>query len=66
MRRKNDAKSWLPADSESTKVLDIVSRFQSPKVFAAMVLYDHALGLTAADRVKATADARKFGSVAGW
>ena len=30
---KNDAKYWLPGDAESTKVLDVQSRFQSPNVY---------------------------------
>ena len=30
---KNDAKTWLPANAESTKVLDVQSRFQSPNIF---------------------------------
>ncbi len=62
---KNDAKAWLPASAESTKVLDLQSKFQSPNVFAAVVVYDRASGLTAADRAKAAADARRFTSVAG-
>jgi RND superfamily putative drug exporter len=57
---KNDASSWLPAKAESTKVLDLQSRFISPNVFPAVVLYDRASGLTAADRAKAAADARSF------
>src|SRR5262245_63563304 len=57
---KNDAKTWLPANAESTKVLDVQSRFQSPNVFPAVVVYQRASGLTAADRAKAAADARGF------
>src|SRR5215472_655496 len=57
---KNDAKAWLPANAESTKVLDVQSRFQSPNVFAAVVVYERASGITAADRAKAAADARRF------
>src|SRR6266516_2898313 len=62
---KNDAKAWLPANAESTKVLDLQSKFQSPNVFTAVVVYDRAAGLTAADRAKAVADARGFASIAG-
>ena len=47
---KNDASAWLPANAESTKVLDLQSRFQSPNIFPAVVVYDRASGLTAADR----------------
>ena len=57
---KNDASSWLPAKAESTKVLDLQSKFLSPNVFPAVVVYDRASGLTAADRAKAAADARSF------
>jgi RND superfamily putative drug exporter len=62
---KNDAKAWLPANAESTRVLDLQSKFQSPNVFPAVVVYDRASGLTAADRAKAAADARSFTNVAG-
>ena len=62
---KNDAKAWLPANAQSTMVLDLQSKFQSPNVFAAVVVYDRAAGLTATDRAKAVADARGFARVAG-
>src|SRR5215468_6057143 len=62
---KNDASAWLPADAESTKVLDVQSQFQSPNIFPAVIVYERASGLTAADRAKATADARKFATVHG-
>jgi putative drug exporter of the RND superfamily len=62
---KNDAKSWLPASAESTKVFDVQSHFQSPGVFTGIVVYQRASGLTAADRVKATADARRFAALPG-
>ena len=62
---KNDAKAWLPASAESTKVLDVQSRFQSPNIFPGVVVYERAGGLTAADRAKAAADARKFADVEG-
>jgi putative drug exporter of the RND superfamily len=62
---KNDAKAWLPANAESTKVLDIQARFQSPNVFPGVVVYQRASGLTAADKAKAAADARSFAAVHG-
>jgi RND superfamily putative drug exporter len=62
---KNDASAWLPASAESTKVLDVQSRFQSPNIFPAVVVYERASGLTAADRAKAAADARAFASLHG-
>jgi len=62
---KNDASAWLPAKAESTKVLDVQSRFQSPNIFTAVVVYDRPSGLTSADKAKAAADARRFAGVAG-
>ncbi|HEU5417060.1 MAG TPA: MMPL family transporter [Streptosporangiaceae bacterium] len=60
---ENEAKAWLPAGAESTKVLDVQARFQSPNIFAGVVVYERASGLTAADRAKAAADARAFAGV---
>ena len=62
---KNEASAWLPANAESTKVLDLQSHFQSPNIFPAVVVYDRASGLTAADRAKAAADARSFAGLHG-
>jgi putative drug exporter of the RND superfamily len=62
---KNDASAWLPAGAESTKVLDVQSQFQSPNIFPAVVVYQRASGLTAADRAKAASDARSFASIQG-
>ena len=60
---KNDSSAWLPAAAESTKVLDVQSRFQSPNIFAAVLVYDRQSGLTSADRAKAAADALRFRGV---
>src|SRR3984957_13825512 len=60
---KNDASAWLPAAAESTKVLDVQSRFQSPNIFAAVLVYDRPSGVTSADKAKAAADALRFGGV---
>ena len=62
---KNDSSSWLPAKAESTQVLDLQSRFQSPNIFTAVVVYDRPSGLTGADRAKAAADAKRFAQVNG-
>jgi putative drug exporter of the RND superfamily len=62
---KNDAKQWLPGSAESTKILDVQERFQPPNVYPAVVVYERASGLTAADRAKATADARSFAGLQG-
>ncbi len=50
---KNDSSAWLPAKAESTKVLNLQSQFQSPNIFAGVVVYDRPSGLTSADRAKA-------------
>ena len=62
---KNDASAWLPAKAESTKVLDLQSRFQSPNIFTGVVVYDRPSGLTSADRAKARIDATRFAQIAG-
>ncbi len=61
---KNDAKSWLPGNAESTKVLDIEESFRSPNLMPAVVVYDSAATLTAGDRAKVASDAHRFASVA--
>src|SRR2546429_6938297 len=62
---KNDAQSWLPSKAESTQVLALRSKVVSPNVFPAVVVYDRTGGLTAADKAKATADAKRFAGVSG-
>ena len=62
---KNDAKYWLPGAAESTKVLDVQERFQSPNIITGVVVYERASGLTAADRAKAAADTRMFAGIPG-
>jgi putative drug exporter of the RND superfamily len=62
---KNDAQSWLPPQAQSTKVLALQSRFQSPNVYSAVVVYDRPSGVTAGDRAKAVSDAARFAAVPG-
>jgi putative drug exporter of the RND superfamily len=62
---QNDAKSWLPATAESTRVLDLQSRVQPPNVYPAVVIYDRPSGITAADRAQAAADIDRFAGVSG-
>src|SRR5258707_8560602 len=61
---KNNASAWLPAAAESTKVLDVQSRVQSPNIYAAGVGYARPAGLTSADKAKAQADALRCRGVA--
>src|ERR1700749_4063380 len=62
---KNDSSSWLPAKAESTQVLNLHSKVQSPIVFTAVVVYDRPSGLTSADKAKAAADRARFAGVTG-
>jgi putative drug exporter of the RND superfamily len=62
---KNDSSSWLPAKAESTQVLNLQSKIQSPNIFTAVVVYDRSSGLTSADKAKAAADRTRFEGVAG-
>src|SRR5215469_1487422 len=62
---KNDASAWLPPNAESTKVLNVQARFQSPNIFPGVVVYERPSGLTAVDRAKAAADARRFAGLPG-
>jgi RND superfamily putative drug exporter len=60
---KNNAQSWLPPAAESTRVLALQSHIQSPNVFPAVIVYDRAAGVTAADKAKAAADVTRFEQV---
>jgi RND superfamily putative drug exporter len=62
---KNNASAWLPGSAESTQVLNVQSRFQSPNVYTGVVVYVRDSGITAADRATAAADARQFATVPG-
>jgi RND superfamily putative drug exporter len=62
---KNDSSAWLPAKAESTQVVNLQAKVQSPNIFPGVVTYSRPSGVTAADKAKATADARSFGQVKG-
>src|SRR5215469_12972050 len=62
---KNNAQAWLPGGAESTRVLDIQARFESPNVYPGVVVYVRATGVTSADRAKAVNDARRFAGIHG-
>jgi putative drug exporter of the RND superfamily len=57
---KNDASAYLPASAESTQELNLQQKFVSKNLNPAVVVYTRASGITHADVVKATADARAF------
>ncbi|KQR08459.1 MMPL family transporter [Cellulomonas sp. Leaf334] len=60
----NEAKSWLPANAESTEVLDVASGFVSSDTIPAVIVYERTSGLTAADLEAVAADAEEFGTLA--
>ena len=62
---KNDASAWLPSNAESTKVLNVQAKFQSPNVLSGVVVYQRNSGITPADRAKAATDARQFAGIHG-
>jgi RND superfamily putative drug exporter len=61
--QKNDAKSWLPGKAESTQVLDLQKAFQSPNTIPAVIVYERAAGLTAADKAEIRSDVAQFPSL---
>jgi RND superfamily putative drug exporter len=62
--QQNDSSAWLPKNAESTQVVELAKRFAPSDVFPALVVYERAGGpVTAADRVKVAADARRFAGV---
>jgi putative drug exporter of the RND superfamily len=61
--QKNDAKSWLPGNAESTQVLDEQEAFQSPNTYQAVVVYERSTGLTAEDKAAVSDDAGAYEQV---
>ncbi|MGI5167140.1 MMPL family transporter [Spirillospora sp. CA-253888] len=56
----NDSSAWLPGAAESTRVNTLEERFRKDDFTLAIVVYERAGGITAADRAKAAADAAAF------
>jgi putative drug exporter of the RND superfamily len=54
--QKNETSSFLPGNAESTKVLDITTKFQGGEIATAVVIYRRASGLTPADQQRAQTD----------
>jgi putative drug exporter of the RND superfamily len=57
---QNDNSAWLPGNAESTKVVERAEKFQLADTVPAIVIYDRAGGVTAADMAKAQADVEAF------
>jgi RND superfamily putative drug exporter len=63
--QSNDSAAWLPAGAESTRILDVLPRFQPDDTVQAVVVYERASGLTPADRAAAAADAEALRRLPG-
>jgi putative drug exporter of the RND superfamily len=61
--QKNDASAWLPKNAESTQVVELAKRFAPSDTFPAVVVYERAGAVTAADRAKVAADVQRFAGV---
>jgi RND superfamily putative drug exporter len=59
----NDAGAWLPANAESTKVLNATGRFQNVDEVPAVMVYERTSGLTAQDAAAVQAQMRRFATV---
>ncbi|MBM2620032.1 MMPL family transporter [Actinoplanes sp. LDG1-06] len=62
---KNDNSAWLPGGAEATQVADLQRQFQPDDIAPAILVYERAGGLTAADRAKAAADLGRYKTVDG-
>ena len=62
---KNDNSAWLPGNAEATKVSDLQKQFSAGDVAPAVIVYERAGGVTAADQAKAAADAAAIAGVPG-
>ena len=62
---KNDNSAWLPGGAEATQVSDQQKQFMPDDIAPAIVVYERAGGITAADQAKAAADARAIARVPG-
>src|SRR4051812_20611526 len=58
----NDAASWLPANAESTQVIEVASSFVSSNTIPAVIVYENPDGLTPEDLTAIAADAQEFGT----
>ena len=61
--QNNEAKSWLPAEAESTQVLEVASTFVSADTIPAVLVYERTGGLTEADVPAVAADVAEFATI---
>jgi RND superfamily putative drug exporter len=63
--QKNDNAAWLPGDAEATEVSEQLAAFQSDDIAPAVIVYERAGGITAADTGQATQDVAAMARVDG-
>jgi RND superfamily putative drug exporter len=63
--QQNDNSAWLPGNAEATKVSELQKRFQPDDIAPAVIVYERAGGITAADTAKAAQDVAAMQRVAG-
>ncbi len=59
----NEAVAWLPADAQSTKVVNQIEAFQSKNEFPAVIVYERAAGLSPQDTAAVTAQVARFNAL---
>jgi RND superfamily putative drug exporter len=62
---ENDAAAWLPSGAESTQVVNLQKQFSKDETALAVIVYERAGGITAADTAKARSDAGAFAKLPG-
>jgi RND superfamily putative drug exporter len=62
---ENDAAAWLPGGAESTQVVSLQKQFSKDETALAVIVYERASGITAADTAKARSDAGAFAKLPG-
>jgi RND superfamily putative drug exporter len=58
--QNNEAEGWLPAQAESTKVVDLASTFVSADTLPAVIVYERDSGLTSDDLAAIRSDVATF------
>jgi RND superfamily putative drug exporter len=61
----NDNVAFLPADAEATRALDLAAGFVDRQTTPALVVYERASGITAADRQRVAGNASEFARLPG-
>src|SRR6476661_3431947 len=59
----SEAAAWLPAEAQSTQVVDQISAFQSTNEFPAVIVYERPSGVMPADLAAVTAQVARFNAL---